>query len=163
MPALQLGPSVTVDEDRLCGSTAWLARLLWLFSYERRVTVDRRRRHVSIETTWLWLWRSVRVIDFDRINRIICTGQSLPTLQIWRYLLDSSAGGDTAFFLIALGLKDDPDEIELFTIWEQQPHERTWADALAGAPKSQALVGDEAAVNLVDLLKEYLAVPIARH
>ncbi len=147
---MALAPRLSIDEDRIRASTHPLARVLWFFSYVRRVDVDCRRRVVTIRTTRLWLWRETRVIPFARIDRIICCGQGMPTLS----------GSQTAFFLISLGLKDAGADLELFTVLEQQPHAHDWLDKMAGAVPTR--LGDEAAVQLVDLLHRYIGVPIAR-
>ena len=158
---MDLSPTLSIDENRFSASTPTLARLLWLFSYGRRVTVDRGARRVTVTTTRLWLWQETRVIGFDRISRIICTGQGIPTLLFWRYLSEDS-GGDSAFFLISLALTDPSDDVALFTIWEEQPRRYDWLDRLAGVARNDARVGDEDAVRIVDLLHDFLGVPIAR-
>jgi hypothetical protein len=149
---LALAPRLSIDEDRISASTHPLAQALWLFSYERKVDIDCPRRTVTIQTTRLWFWRKTRVVPFDRIDRIIYCGQGMPTLS----------GTQTAFFLIKLGLKDGGGDLELFTVLEQQPHPHDWLDKMAGATPNEARVGDEAAVKLVDLLRRYIGVPIAR-
>lgn len=148
---MALAPRLLIDEQRLTACTHPLARLLWLFSYVRRVTVDRQRRQVTVATTWLWCQRRTRVIAFDQITRIICCGQSMPTLS----------GAEPAFFLISLGLKDGAPDIELFTVIE--PSSSRWLDSLSGAAQDPARLGDEAAVKIVDLLHRYIGAPIARH
>ncbi len=158
-----LSPTLSRDENRFSASTPTLARLLWLFSYARRVTVDRATRRITVTTRRLWLWQQTRVIDFDRVSRIICTGQAIPSLLFWRYLAPDSDTSEAAFFLISLALKDRGNDVALFTIWEDQPSRYDWLDRLAGAAPNEARVGDEDAVRIVDLLHDYLRVPIARH
>jgi len=152
MDALRLAPVVTADENHLRGQTAWFVRLLWFFAWMRSVDVDRNRRRITIRTVSLWILRSERVIGFDRVRRIVCQGQGgLPY--------------DSALFEISLAL-DDGSVVPLFEVWEQQPRERDWADDLAemaGEPPDKVRVGDEAAVSIIDLLREYIGVPIARH
>ncbi len=149
---LALGPRLSIDEHRISASTHPLARALWLFSYARKVDIDCPRRLVTIRTTRLWFWSETRVIPFDHIDRIIYCGQAMPTLS----------GSQTAFFLIKLGLKDGGTDLELFTVLEQQPHPHDWLEKMAGATPNEARVGDEVAVRLVDLLRRYIGVPIAR-
>jgi len=131
-----------------------LARLLWLFSYMRSVDIDRNRRRITVRTIWLWILRSERVIGFDQVRRIVCQAQEL---------------SESALFSISLALADG-GQLQLFTVWEQQPRERDWLDGLedgleelAGERRTEPRVGDEAAVSIIDLLREYLGVPIARH
>jgi hypothetical protein len=148
MNALRLVPVVTAEGNHLRGQTARFARLLWLFSYVRSVDVDRNRRRITVRTTWLWVFHREQVVGFDQVQRIVCQAQGLPS--------------ESALFLISLALEGG-DELSLFTVWEQQPRERDWLDELAGEPRSDLRVGDEAAVSIIDLLREYLGVPIARH
>jgi hypothetical protein len=150
---LALAPRLSIDEDRIAACTHPLARALWLFSYVRRVDVDCRRRQVCIRTTRLWFRRETQVVPFDRIDRIILCGRGVPTLS----------GTQAAFFLISLGLKDRGADLELFTVLEQEPHPHDWLDKMAREIPSEARIGDEAAVKLVDLLHRYIGVPIARH
>ena len=161
MDTLRLSPTVSTDHDCVRGCTGWVTRVLYLFSYCRHVAVNRGSQRITVVTTWLWLFRSVREIGFDQVSRIICRGQGMPTLLPWRYLSEESEGYASAFFLISLALKDG-EELTLFTIWEQQPREHDWLDQLAGGASNVAQVGDEASVSIVNLLHEYLAVPIAR-
>jgi hypothetical protein len=140
---------VTAEENHLRGQTGWVVRLLGLFSYMRSVDVDRNRARITIRTAWLWIFQKDRVIGFDQVRRIVCQVQTnLPS--------------DFALFFISLVLLDGR-ELPLFTVWEQQPRERDWLDKLAGQPRTDLLVGDEASVSIIDLLREYLGVPIARH
>ena len=149
---MALAPSLSIEELRLTACTHTLARLLWLFSYCRQVTVDCRRRQITIATTRFWFRHRTRVIGFDQIDRIIYCGQGLPTLS----------EAEPAFFIISLCLKDGAD-IELFTVIEDQPRRYSWLDRLSGARNDPARLGDEAAVKIVDLLHRYIGVPIARH
>jgi hypothetical protein len=143
------GTVVTAEENHLRGQTGWFVRLLTLFSYMRSVEVDRNRRRIAIRTVWLWVLGSERILGFDQVRRIVCqVQQNLPS--------------DSALFFISLALADGSD-LPLFTVWEQQPRERDWLDELAGQPRDDLRVGDEASVSIIDLLREYLGVPIARH
>ena len=163
MNSLQLSPILAIDEDRFSATTPWLARLLWLFSYSRVVTVDRKRQRITITTTRLWRWCQTQTIDFDHISRIVYQGQGMPSLMFWRYASDLVDGCRSAIFLISLALKDHSEVQPLFTIWENQPREHDWLDRLAGSAASPMRLGDEASVRVVDLLHDYLRVPIARH
>jgi hypothetical protein len=162
MDTLRLMPKLAVTPDRVSGCTPWLARLLWLFSYARCVAVDRRARQVRIMTRRVWVWRSERVVSFEHIGRIVFRAQALPSFSLWRYLWSGPDDSDSAFFLISLALKDR-DELPLFMVWEEQPHKIGWLDQLAGGSTDESPIGDEAAVSIVTLLREYIGVPIAQH
>jgi hypothetical protein len=162
MNLLSLAPDLEVSADRLHGCTARLARVLWLFSYARCVTVNRRSSHVIIATRRLWLWRQVRLIRFDQISRIVYRALAIPSLDVWRYLsLEDSDTSDSALFLISLALTDGGEELPLFTVWEEQPQPGDWLDELAGDQAAAPQIGDEAAGRVVELLSRYIGVRIA--
>ena len=161
MDALRLSPKLLVTPDRLSGCTSWCAQLLWLFSYARCVSVDRRLRQIRIVTRRLWIWRSERIVSFEHVGRILFRAQALPSLSLWRFLLSASSSAESAFFLISLGLKNE-NELPLFMVWEEQPHASGWLDRLAGAG-DEVRIGDEAASAIVTLLREYIGAPIAQH
>jgi hypothetical protein len=147
---LSLVPQIELSAERLTARTALLARALWLFSYERCVTVDRHARRVTIETRRLWAWCTTRVISFEDVARIVYRSAAPPS-------------ADSAFFLISLALRSEHLELPLFAVWEQQPREPDLLDELAGTRSDPRRIGDEAAGSVVALLREYLGVPIAAH
>ena len=164
MDVLRIAPNIDVDTDQLQGCTAWPVRALWLFSYVRRVTVDRRRQHVIVATQWLWFWQRTRVIPFGNVSRIVYRAQALPSLSFWRYLsLDESDAADSAFFLISIALKSDSTEVPLFTVWEEQPREPDLLDKLAGIRQNPYRIGDESSCAIVEILRKYLGVSISSH
>ena len=151
MPLLALAPRFTITADRLHGCTPWLARLLTLFSYGRCLSVNRRLGHLIVSTRRFWVSQQVRIINFDRISHIVYRAQALPSLAPWRYVFDDSDSTGWAFFIISLALKDEMDEVPLFTVWQSQPRDQDFLDKLAGDDPSMYL-GDEAARQLVDTL-----------
>ena len=156
-----LVPKLNVTPDRIQGCAPLLVRMLTLFSFSRCVAVNRRLRHVIIESRHLWLWRRTRVVSFDRIARIEYRAQAVPALSPWRYLsLSESGHSDSALFFISLVLENDGGEFLLFTVWERQPRERDWLDRLAGVPREAPRIGDESAGRIVALLRDYLDVPV---
>ena len=152
--SLSLVPHIEVSAERLRARTALLAQALWLFSYERRVTVDRPARRVTIDTRRLWAWGTRRVVRFEDIARIV-----------YRCVAPPSA--DSALFLISLALRSEHVELPLFTVWEEQPREPDFLDRLdqlaTGAPNDPSRIGDEAAGRVVALLREYIGAPVAAH
>jgi hypothetical protein len=170
MSFLRVAPKIDVRADQIHGCTAWAARLLVLFAYCRYVTIDRGRQVVKVTTQWFWLWRVERVIPFDRVGRIIYRAQGVPSLSPRRYLFTQGTDVcDSAFFLISIAVKTSADErhareeLALFSVWEQQPRELDWIDRLAGVRTNPNRVGDETSGAIVDILKEYLCVPVASH
>jgi hypothetical protein len=55
MSLLRVAPKIDVHSDQIRGCTAWAAQLLVLFAYARYVTIDRRRRRVTVSIRLLWL------------------------------------------------------------------------------------------------------------
>jgi hypothetical protein len=171
MTLLRIAPNIEVGSDRVHGCTPWVARLLVLFFYSRCVTINRRSQQVHIATRWFWFWRSERTIPFTRVSRIIYRAQALPSASPFRYLslLGNSDTSDSAFFLIAIAIKAaaedrrSTDELTLFSVWEQQPRESDWVDRLAGINQDSRSTGDECSGAIVDIVHEYLGVPIASH
>ena len=168
MDFLRVAPKIEVNSDQVHGCTAALARLLVLFAYVRCVTVDRHRQQIKVTTWWFWLWKVERVIPFERVGRIIYRAQGLPSLSPARYLRTTDVC-DSAFFLISIAIKASADdrhpreELTLFSVWEQQPRRLDWIDRFAGVRTNHTRVGDETAGAIVDVLREYLGVPIASH
>jgi len=155
MPALALAPRFSITADRLHGCTPWLARMLTLFSYGRCVSINKRLGHLIVSTQRLWFSQRVRVINFDRISHIVFRAQALPSLAPWRYLEDSDAfSSGWAFFVVALALKDEAEEVQLFTVWQSQPRSPDVFDRLAGDSDIDTDVGDEAAQKLIELLTD---------
>jgi hypothetical protein len=159
---LSLSPKFVVHEQRLLGRTPWLVRLLWLFSYDRSVVVDRGLDRVSIATQRLWLWRRTRTVVFSDVSRIIYRAQGIPSLSLLRLVFGNGDGAESAFFLISLALRNG-EELELFTVWEQQPRAHDWLDRIAGVPAAVDSIGDEAAGAVVELLRTYIGVHVAQH
>jgi hypothetical protein len=173
MDPLRIAPNIEVQGDRVSGCTPWLAQLLVLFFYCRSVTVDRRRQRVLVTTRWFWILNYSQIIPFDRVARIVYRAQGMPSLSPYRYLrylsLPNTDVCDSAFFLISIAIKDAAEdrrahrELILFTVWEQQPRPRDWIDKLAGIRTDNTRIGDETSGTIVDILHEYLGVPIASH
>jgi hypothetical protein len=99
-------------------------------------------------------------VPFDRVSRIIYRAQTLPSLNVWRYL---NGEGDWAFFIISVALKDEPHELSLFTVWQQQPRRPGVVDRIAGVSLDEGSVGDEAAGRVIELLRRYIGAPLASH
>jgi len=170
MSFLRVAPKIDVRVDQIQGCTALPARLLVLFAYCRYVTIDRGRQVVKVTVQWFWLWKVERTIPFDRVGRIIYRAQGVPSLSPRRYVFGQGTDVcDSAFFLISIAIKATADErhareeLALFSVWEQQPREPDWIDKFAGVRTHPNRVGDETSGAIVEVLHEYLGVPIASH
>jgi len=170
MEVLRIAPQIEVKADCIEGYTALAAQALVLFAYSRGVTIDRVRQQVLVTTRWFWFWATTRRIPFDRVARIIYRAQAVPSFSPGRYVtLRSGDLGESAFFFISLAIKQTAEdkrsneELPLFSVWEQQPQEPRWLDRAAGVRTNPSRIGDETAGEIVDLLRDYLDVPISRH
>ena len=172
MGLLHIAPKIDLNSDQIQGSTPLAAQFLTLFAYCRTVTVDRAKQQVVVTTRWFWYWSVRRTIPFDRVGRIIYRAQGLPSLSPMRYVTAYLRGADlfdSAVFVISIAIKDSADdrrarnELMLFSVWAQQPRASDWIDKFAGVRVDPYQVGDEAAGAIVDLLRDYLGVPIASH
>lgn len=170
MSLLSIAPRIDVRSDQIRGCTAWVAQLLVLFAYARYVAIDRRRQRVTVTIRLLWLWKVERIVPFNRVDRIIYRAQGVPSFSPLRYLfLQTTDVIESAFYYISLGIKATADdklareELALFSIWEQQPRAPDMFDKLAGVRTNPNLVGDEVSGAIIDILREYLGVPIASH
>jgi hypothetical protein len=159
MARLALAPAFSVTADRLHGCTPWLARLLTLFSYGRCLSVNKPLGHLIVTTRRYWFSRQTRVIGFDRISHIVYRAQVLPSLAPWRYLYGGDRSG-WAFFIVALALKDEAEEVQLFTLWQAQPRTADWLDRIAGVDVDKS-VGDESARSFIELLTEMTGASIS--
>jgi hypothetical protein len=157
-----LVPVLNVTADRIQGCAPWLVRMLTLFSFSRCVAVDRRLRHVIVETRHLWWWRRTHLVGFDRIERIVYRAQLMPSFSL-RFTSSEQepSGRQAAVFFIGLALRDARQELHLFTVWERQPGSPGLLESLAGMRHESTQVGDEASVRIATLLHEYLGVPIS--
>ena len=159
-----LVPKLDVSADRIQGCAPLLVRILTLFSFSRCVAVNRRLRHVIVETRHLWWLRRTRLVDFDRIERIVYRAQLMPSFDLLPISseVNSQNRQQSAVFFIGLALKHAGEEVHLFTVWERQPGSPSVLDSLAGVPRGASRVGDEASVRIVTLLREYLGVSVSR-
>jgi hypothetical protein len=168
MSLLRIAPRIEIQPDQIRGCTALAAQLLVLFAYARYVTIDRRRQRLTVRIRLLWLWKVERIIPFDRVHRIIYRAQGVPSFSPLRYLfLQTTDVIESAFYFISIGVKaaaEDKharEELALFSVWEQQPRTPDMFDKLAGVRINPNAIGDEASGAIVEMLREYLGVPIA--
>ena len=162
--ALSITPQLIVGVDRLQSRTASFARALWLYSYDRQITIDRLVRKITIDTKLAWFSRRRTSVSFDRVRRIVLRAQKLPGMGLLSVPPFSLLpGADSAFFVISLALDNSADELALFTIWQEQDGDGGWLDSLVSSETDSASLGDESAERVVALLREYLGVPVASH
>jgi hypothetical protein len=157
---LLIEPELRQSEDRWTATTPLIARALWLFSYRRRVTIDRRRGQLRIDTWRFWLAASTRVVPIARIERIVCEAQALPTgFSLLRFFYGPGLGfsTDLAMYYIALRLRDDGTELPLFTLIESQPADDGVLARLTGAA-DETRTGDEGVARFLTELHTCLGL-----
>jgi hypothetical protein len=133
-----------------------------LFSFDRQISVDRGLRRVTIVTRRLWIWRDRRIVPFDRINRIVLRVQKFSGFAFLSVLsFGFLPGADSALFLISLGLTGGTEEVNLFTVVEDESEDSDWLDVLTGDEPDRARLGDESTSEIVNHLREFLGVPVA--
>ena len=160
MRHLLIEPEVELTDYRWHGCTPLAVRILWLFSYRRCVTVDRRRGHVCIDTRRFWFFSKAQIVDAGRVTRIVCQAQALPTgFPLWRlFAVDRSmVNSDVAFYYVALRLRDSSDEVPLFTVIESLPATVGPLTRLTGGSDGNR-IGDEGATRLLTQLRDYLGL-----
>ena len=162
MHATSIAPKLLVGPACLHARTPLVARVIWLFSFDRQVIVDRALRRVTIATRRFWIWRDRRVIPFERINRIVLRAQTFSGLAILSTIsFGFLPGANAALFLISLGLTGGIEEVNLFTVLEDESDDSDWLDALTSDKPEGARLGDEGTSEVVNHLRDFLGVPVA--
>lgn len=164
MRHLLIEPELKLTDYSWHGCTPLAVRMLWLFSYRRCVTVDRRVGQVRIETRRFWFASSTRILRTDQVAGIACRAQALPTgFPLWRIFAQGRPMLDTdvAFYFVALRLRDSADEVPLFTVLESLPVEDGPFTQLTGDSDGDR-IGDEGATRLLTQLREYLGLAKGR-
>ena len=159
MRHLLIEPELELTEYRWHGCTPLTVRILWLFSYRRCVTVDRRVGQVRIDTRRFWFFSSTQIVDAKNVARIVCRAQAVPTgFPLWRvFAARSMVNSDVAFYCVALRLRDSTEEVPLFTVIESLPVTDGVLTRLTGASDGDR-IGDEGATRLVAQLRDYLGL-----
>ena len=143
--------------------TSRLLQLLSLFSYARRVTVDRGRRLVTVNSRWLWFISREKTIAFERVHYIDYGFSSLGT----SWGLTGGGFGRTdqvEKYPIQLILRDPDQRLALFSFKGEGAVETGWAGVLLGGDSVVDLHGDQedASRSYTRLLREYLGVPVGK-
>jgi hypothetical protein len=157
---LLIEPEIELTDYRWQGCTPLPVRILWLFSYRRTVTIDRRLGAVRIETRRFWILSSTHIINTDRVAGLVCRAQALPTgFPLWRvFTLERSlVDADVAFYFVALRLRDSGDEVPLFTVIESLPTQDGPLTRLTGVSDDNR-IGDEGTTRLLKQLGDYLGL-----
>jgi len=154
---LSVKPQVRILPEQLIARTAFLWRLLSIFSYSKVVTVDKAARTVVIDKRIFWLFTLKTTIPFDRIKRI-------------KYGFDNFFSALTAtrdifwrrtdqleIFSVALELTDPADEVGLFNFFGEGAVMTGWTGVLLFRDSLVDYSGDqqESSLGFVELLMQY--------
>jgi len=159
---LAIKPAVSVEGDLLRARTALVAQFLTLFSYCRRVFVDRAREKVGVETKYLWFFRSRRMIPFAEVAYIDMSFSSMGTS--WGWSSDGHGATDQVEkFTVSLFL-DSNEEVRLFSFVGEGACQTGWSGALFGGDSLVDYAGDQegAARQFARALKEFIGVTIGK-
>ncbi len=88
----------------------------------------------------------------------------MPGFGLWSFLtLGISPSAASTFVIIALGLAGGRDEFVLFTIWETEPNDPRWLEALMSVRAEDVANESDGATQVVALLQGFLRVPVSSH
>lgn len=124
-------------------SSRWQIRLITLFSYSHRVSIDTENELVKIDTTYLYFIHSSRDLQFSHLWYI-------------EYELETLKGNDSTNDYYIISLVDRKEE--KYKICEIPGQETT--NLVFGA--QMTLGGDSGPRSMVSLLSETIGIPIGR-
>lgn len=141
---VSIKPYVRVSRNKLFARTAFLWRLLNLFSYCSVMEVDKDKQEVVICKTRLWVFKKIKKIPFDRIKKVNYTFDSLfAFLTAGRSWFFNRTAQDESF-TVGLELINPEDKIALFNFFGENCMFFNISGDQASASK-----------KFVDLLMEY--------
>lgn len=109
---LAFTPRVWTEGKRLCSRSCLAIQFLTLFSFARRVEVDRARRTVTIWKRTFWFVTSSRTVPFDRIHHIdYHYGSQTTSWSLWVGKQD-----EVEWFTVSLIL-DNREKVKLWTFF----------------------------------------------
>jgi hypothetical protein len=161
---LSITPKLTVSPDRIEARSADFARVLCLYAFDRRITIDRVGRRVIIDTQRLWFSRRRVTVSFDQVKRIVLRAGTMPGGGLLSIPpLSLLPGADAAFFVVSLAIDKSVDELALFTIWQEQEDGDDWLGSIVSDGTETVTLGDESSSKVITLLRQYLGVPVSSH
>ena len=158
---LSIAPKVESHGRALVVQTAFLLRLLSLFSYDRVVRIDMARERITIDTRRFWLWSSRREVPFSRISYIDYAFKSWGTSWVgfWRWGIERSDQVES--FRVGVALKD-PEELVPIASFRGEGSAMTGGmgvllgDSIVDAEGDQ----EESSLSFVDVLESMLKVRV---
>lgn len=160
-PFSSIRPKVRVEGNHLYARTSYPAQALTLFSYARRLHVDRQQRTVELDTTYFWFVSKRRVIPFDRIAYIDSKYSDVGTSWGWT---DTGFGRSDKWekYTVSLFLKDPEEQVKLFNFTGEGYVKTGTLGVLFGGDEIFDTYGDQASRfgAFMGGLQEFLDVPI---
>lgn len=148
-----ISPKFWVDGKVLHARTSLLVQVLWLFSYCRRVEVNKRRQRITVTTRWLWFIKTAKEISFARIDYIETKFSSMATS--WSMF----AGATDQFekFSIILHLQRPRGRYTLIDFRGEGSVSTGWKGVLIGGDSLIDVRGDqeESFQSYYELLREF--------
>ncbi len=107
-------PKVWVEGDHLYARTSYPLQALTLFSYARKLHVDRQQRTIELQTVKFWFINQRRVIPFDQVAYIDSRYSDLGTSWGWT---DTGFGRTDKWekYTVSLALEETQERVKLFS------------------------------------------------
>lgn len=157
---LTLGPSVKTEGGVLRIRTPLLLRTLSLFSFERRVDVDSRRRVVRFATRFLWAFTRERTLRFEEVEHLDYDYASLPTS--WSHWHGTTDEIDR--YTVSLVLRGSGERVRVATFHGEGAVCTGWGGMIFSGDTAMDWQGtqDEQSLSLVEGLRRILGVPLGK-
>ena len=157
---LTLNPKLWIAQGRLHARTAFLVRLLALFSYDRQVILNPRTRLITVERRALWLLQTRRTIPFARVECITYRFRRLITSWSWWV----GTTDQLEIFTIRLVLRDPKETVTLLRFSGEGSLRTGWCGVLLGGDSIVELSGtqEEDSRAYVSILARVIGAPLGR-
>lgn len=128
---LSIKPTCSSDETYLLASTGRLHRALSLFSYDRRLLIDKESRMIRLNVRKWWLFQRITELSFDRVKGIIYGYQDFGTS--WSVNLFWIGRTDSVeMFYVTLALVNPEEKLPLFTFFGEGSTETGLSGVILG-------------------------------
>ncbi len=123
-------PKTWIEGNQLISRTSFLGQLFRLFSYSKRIVIDKRQKIVSLQKRFFWIFNTERIISFNEINRIDYSYSE--TITNWSFFLGPT--DQLEFFTVSLMLGSliEEKKVKLWTFWGEGTVMTGFTGVLAG-------------------------------
>lgn len=156
---LAIKPKVKVMGDVLYARTSMVIQFLTLFSYAKQVRFNWNKRSIEITKRRFWALTSHQYYSFDDVKYIIYDYGSFGTS--WGFGFRRT--DEMEWYKLGLMLKSGK-QVKLFTFFGEGSVETGWLGMILDDDSALDMRGDqdEASYNYLELLEEFLQVPVNR-